>query len=254
MSVSTFYPSSIYLLHLTAHLIWIHSQYVVVSGSIPPPPYLLYTSGVPQGPGSIFAPLLFLVCINGVTDIPLTISSNLTLYANDIFLISIWHVPSPIWSRLHFLLAFFPPSSAELIIFSSKPPSYFDVHVLLSLSISSSPIECFILPLSWCSALIHPLLGPPPPPPPDTLHLLQILPHHWSHLPAFLSPFLPLYHHQTLCLSHLPHLEYCSAIWAPSSPSLCCLVELWSKTSVQIPSIPNVFHTIFSTLSLSSFS
>ena len=58
------------------------SQKVVVNGESSDPTHVV--SGVPQG--SILGPLLFLVYIDGVTDLPLSEASQLVLYADDILL------------------------------------------------------------------------------------------------------------------------------------------------------------------------
>ena len=58
------------------------SQKVVVNGESSDPTHVV--SGVPQG--SVLGPLLFLVYIDGVTDLPLSEASQLVLYADDILL------------------------------------------------------------------------------------------------------------------------------------------------------------------------
>ena len=69
--------------HLTS---WIHSylchrsQRVVLNGSSSHKTHAF--SGVPQG--SILGPLLFIIYINSLSDIPLSPSSKLILYADDI--------------------------------------------------------------------------------------------------------------------------------------------------------------------------
>ena len=57
-------------------------QYVVMDGASSETTSVI--SGVPQG--SVLGPLLFLVYINCVSDLPLTSGSSITLYADDILL------------------------------------------------------------------------------------------------------------------------------------------------------------------------
>ena len=57
-------------------------QYVVVNGVASKP--LSAISGVPQG--SVLGPLLFLIFINGIAELPLSPESKLVMYADDILL------------------------------------------------------------------------------------------------------------------------------------------------------------------------
>ena len=57
-------------------------QYVVVNGVASKP--LSVISGVPQG--SVLGPLLFLIFINGIAELPLSPESKLVMYADDILL------------------------------------------------------------------------------------------------------------------------------------------------------------------------
>ena len=82
---------------LHPHLLnWIHSyllnrsQKAVLNGSTSSS--LHVSSGVPQG--SILGPFLFLIYINGVTDVPLSPLTHLILYADDIFIFRLVNSPS----------------------------------------------------------------------------------------------------------------------------------------------------------------
>ena len=65
--------------YLTNH---IYMQDVVVNGVSSKP--LCVISSVPQG--SVLGPLLFLICINGIAELPLSPESKLVMYADDILL------------------------------------------------------------------------------------------------------------------------------------------------------------------------
>ena len=142
--------------NLPPHLLnWIHSyllnrsQAVVVNGSTSPS--LPVSSGVPQG--SILGPLLFLIYINGVTDIPLSISSQLTLYAGDIFIFRPISSPSDMsllqrdldsissWLTSHLLQL--NSSKSKYIIFPRKSPSLFDGFPSLEISSSIKHVSSF---------------------------------------------------------------------------------------------------------------
>ena len=189
---------------------WIHSyllnrsQSVVVCGSTSSS--LLVSSGVPQG--SILGPLLFLVYIKGVTDIPLSVSSHLSLYADDIFLFHPISSQSDMcllqtdldsissWLSSHLLQL--NSSKSKYIIFSHKPPSYFDVFP--SLSISSTPIECVAF-FRYLGVLLSSYLSWAP-------HISSICCKSCRILGLTFRHFHPhsfpsIYYHQALCLSYL---------------------------------------------------
>ena len=134
---------------------WIHSyllnrsQAVVVNGSTSPSRPV--SSGVPQG--SFLGPLLLLIYINGITDIPLSISSHLTLYADDIFIFRPISSTSDMsllqrdldsissWLTSHLLQL--NSSKSKYIIFPRKSPSLFDGFPSLEISSSIERISSF---------------------------------------------------------------------------------------------------------------
>ena len=76
------------------HWIWNYlsnrSQQVVMNGSVSSSTPV--ASGVPQG--SVLEPLLFIMYINDLTFLPLTVGSNLSLFADDVILYRPISVPS----------------------------------------------------------------------------------------------------------------------------------------------------------------
>ena len=120
--------------HLTS---WIQSylcnrcQQVVLNGSSSHKSHAF--SGVPQG--SILGPLLFILYINSLSDIPLSPSSKLILYADDILYSRICNSPSDIsliqsdvncistWISSHYLTI--NSSKTKYMFLSFKPSSFF---------------------------------------------------------------------------------------------------------------------------------
>ena len=72
----------VYLVQWITDYLTNRTQYVVVNGVSSKP--LSVISGVPQG--SVLGPLLFLIYINGITELPLSPESKLVMYADDILL------------------------------------------------------------------------------------------------------------------------------------------------------------------------
>ena len=71
-------------------------QYVLVNGACSERCHVL--SGVPQG--SVLGPLLFLIYINSVTEVPLSLATKLTLYAVDMLVYKPVHSES-CYSHVH---------------------------------------------------------------------------------------------------------------------------------------------------------
>ena len=72
----------VYLVQWITNYLTNRTQFVVVNGVSSKP--LSVISGVPQG--SVLGPLLFLIYINGITELPLSPESKLVMYADDILL------------------------------------------------------------------------------------------------------------------------------------------------------------------------
>ena len=196
---------------LPPHLLnWIHSyllnrsQRVVVNGQMSPP--LPISSGVPQG--SILGPLLFILYINGLTNLPLSPSTQLILYADDIFLfhpISSHSDLSSLQSDLDTISTWLSSKSLQLnsskskyIYFSRKSPSCFDSFPSLSLlnvPLNRVPSFCYLgvtltASLSWST------------------HILSI----WPNISSLLPTLLTFYHPTSLhfpCPPSFRVLLYC---------------------------------------------
>ena len=114
-------------------------QCVIVSGVSWKP--LSFISGVPQG--SVFGPLLFLIYINGITELPLLSESKLVMYADDILLYRPIRQASGYqrlqqdvealrtWANNNYLT--FNPLKSKVMVFSRKrhpvpAPSYFSLN------------------------------------------------------------------------------------------------------------------------------
>ena len=114
-------------------------QYVVVIGVASKP--LSVISGVPQG--SVLGPLLFLIFINGIAELPLSPESKLVMYADDILLYRPIRRASDYqllqqdvealgeWANNNYLT--FNPAKLKAMVFSRKRrpvpvPSYFKLN------------------------------------------------------------------------------------------------------------------------------
>ena len=138
---------------------------------------------------------------------------------------------------------------ARPIIFSRKPPSHFDVFP--SLSISSSPIERVASLVSYCH-----LTSPGPPTYPQ--FVVNPVASWVSSSGTFIPIPSPLLSSSSIYVSLVrPHLEYCSAIWAPSSPSLCHRIDSVQLFAIKLaskfrPSLISSIQSCFNLPSLSS--
>ena len=203
-------------------------------------PPLPISSGVPQG--SILGPLLFILYINGLTNLPLSPSTQLILYADDIFLfypISSHSDLSSLQSDLDTISTWLSSKSLQLnsskskyIYFSHKSPSCFDSFPSLSLlnvPLNRVPSFCYLgvtltASLSWST------------------HILSICRKARKILGLIFRHFYPHSSPSTILRLYTslvrPHLEYSSTVWDPSSSSqLSRRLE-----SVQLFALKLAFH------------
>ena len=219
-------------LHIPPVLLhWLHdylcdrSQLVVINGSCSLKSPVL--SGVPQG--SILGPLLFILYINGLSNIPLLSSAKLTMYADDILLShpinSSADLPS-LQSNINSISSWF---SSNLLTVNSSKTKYMFIALknppflssLPPLYLDDSPLElvsCYKYlgvflssNLSWSSHIQHICS--------KSRKLIGFL---FRYFYRFSPPsvLFKLY----LALIR-PHLEYCSSVWDPSSSSLISSLE-----------------------------
>ena len=204
---------------------WLHSyllnrtQCVVVNGSSSSS--LLVSSGVPQG--SILGPLLFLIYVNGLTDLPFSPLTRLILYADDILIFKpisssadMSYFQSDLdsissWLSSHFLQI--NSSKSKYILFSHKS-SYFDSFS--KLTISQSPIER-VSSFRYLGIILSSSLSWSP-------HISFVCNKSRKILGLLFRHFSPHSSPSTLIRLYIslvrPILEYGSIIWVPSSPTL----------------------------------
>ena len=205
---------------------WLHSyllnrtQCVVVNGSSSSS--LLVSSGVPQG--SILGPLLFLIYVNGLTDLPFSPLTRLILYADDILIFKpisssadMSYFQSDIdsissWLSSHFLQI--NSSKSKYIFFSHKSFSYFDSFS--KLTILQSPIER-VSSFRYLGIILSSSLSWSP-------HISFVCNKSRKILGLLFRHFSPHSSPSTLIRLYIslvrPILEYGSIIWDPSSPTL----------------------------------
>ena len=214
--------------HLTSWLrsyLCNRSQQVVLSGFSSQKSHAF--SGVPQG--SILGPLLFIIYINSLSDIPLSPSSKLFLYADDILFSRVCNSPSDIsliqsdinsissWISSHHLTV--NTSKTKCMFISFKPSSFFSSFPPLYLN--GSPLEQ-VSSFKYLGVLISSNLSWSP-------HILSICRKSRQLIGILYRLFYR--HSSPSSLFKLysalvrPHLEYCSSVWNPSSSATISKLE-----------------------------
>ena len=188
------------------------------------PPLPIF-SRVPQG--SILGPLLFILYVSGITDLPLSPSTKLILYADDIFLFH--HVfshsdPSILQSDLNTISAWLSSpllhlnsSKSKYMFFSCKSP-IFDYFYL---SISNDPLEVFSL-FCYLGVTLSSSLSWSPVSPLSAAKPEKFLDSYFTTFTP--TPLLLPYYVPTQPLFN-PTLSIASSVWDPSSSSLAHSIE-----------------------------
>ena len=149
--------------------------------------------GVPQG--SILGPLLFILYINGISNLPLSPNSSLILYAGDMLLYkpidssldysSIQTDLNVIYDWLSPKLLNLNPSKSKFMFFSHKPSSFSNSYS--PLQINRNDLQC-IMEFWYLGVITHSIsfLGSS-----HLIDLLQITKNFRTHLSPFLQTLLP---------------------------------------------------------------
>ena len=202
-----------------------HSQKVVLNDISYSP--LLVTSSVPHG--SIFDLLLFIIYVHQCNHWSLlSPQTHLILYADDIFVFKLilhLHVQFPTWPWQHLFLAYVS-SSSQL---SSTKCKYIFFPTNLFLTLTPFPLTISHTPIEWVSSFRYPdiLLSPflswaPSPYCYSCSKVKKVLDLLFQHFCANSSNSTLI----TLYINFVrPILEYCAAIWDPSSPSRSLSLE-----------------------------
>ena len=201
------------------------SQQVVLNGSSSHKSHAF--SGVPQG--SILGPLLFIIYLNSLSDIPLSPSSKLTFYADDILFSHQCNSASDIpliqsdinsiasWISAHYLTI--NTSKTKYMFISFKSAAFFSTFPSLYLNgslldrVSSFKYLGILISsnLSWTPHLLSISR--------KSRQLIGIL-YRLFYRHSDPSSLFKLY--STLIR---PHLEYCSSVWDPSSSATVSQLE-----------------------------
>ena len=192
---------------------------VVIEGSQSSKSHVI--SGVPQG--SILGPLLFIIYINELADLPLLDSAKLTLYVDDILLSQEISAPSSMhyvqsnidlistWISSHYLTI--NSLKTKYMIISKKSPTF--LASLPPLCLNNSQLD-LVTSFKYLGIIFSSNLS-------WSLHIQSICSKARQIIGVIYRSFYQHASPQTLftlyCSLVLPHLTYCSSVWDP--PKFC---------------------------------
>ena len=213
-------------LNIPSHLLlWFNSylsyrtQQVIVNGSSSPKSHVI--SGVPQG--SILGPLLFILYLNDLPNLPFSSSSNLTLYADDILLSNVISSPfcmSSVQSNINLISSWLSSrhlyvntSKTKYMIVTRKSSSF--INALPPLLLNDVSLQC-VSSFKYLGVILCSNLSWSP-------HIKfvcsksrKVLGVIFRHFYRFSSPKSLLCLYKSLVI---PHLSYCSSVWSPPPSS-----------------------------------
>ena len=241
---------------------WLHSyllnrsQSVRVNGTSSSSQAVL--SGVPQG--SILGPLLFILFINGITNLSLSHNTHLLLYADDIFMFKPINSSSDFYnfqsdlslvsSWLSSKLLFLNSSKCKYMFFQRTNSPF--VNSLPPLLISDSPINRVYF-FKYLGVFLTPSLS-------FSMHISHICNRSrkvlgliFRHFYRFSSPSSIVRLYFSLVR---PILEYCSPVWSPSSSTLSSKLESVQLFALKLASKfqPDNISSIVSSFNISTLS